>query len=186
MAAMKSQPGNIMGGTLTVYLVATAWMTAKRREGDAGIFDWGALLFALSLVTVMGTFGSQALTSVTGKRFGYPPGPYFFLGSIALVCAIGDIRMLLHGGISGTQRLARHLWRMCFAWFIAAGSIFLARPHLFPTFLRKSGGLVLLSLLPLMLMVFWLLRIRFTNAYNGKRSVEAVPKPLLSPRWNQI
>ena len=27
MAIMKSQPGNILGGTLTFYLVLTAWLT---------------------------------------------------------------------------------------------------------------------------------------------------------------
>ncbi len=44
---MKSQPGNIVGGTLTFYLVATAWMTARRRDAEPGIFDWCALLLVL-------------------------------------------------------------------------------------------------------------------------------------------
>src|SRR5271163_4050166 len=44
MATLKQQPGNILGGILTFYLVATAWMTARRREGNPGIFDWSALL----------------------------------------------------------------------------------------------------------------------------------------------
>src|SRR5260370_37757346 len=110
MAVVKSQPGNIMGGTLVIYMVATAWMAARRRENETRIFDWGALLFALAVVTVTWTIGLQAATSVTGRKFGYPPGPYFFLGSIALVGAIGDVRMLARGGISGTQRLSRHLW----------------------------------------------------------------------------
>jgi hypothetical protein len=69
----------------------------------------------------------------------------------------------LHGNLGdavfGAKRLARHLWRMCFAWFIASASIFLARPHLFPTVLRKTGTLYLLSILPLILMIFWLIRI---------------------------
>ena len=43
---------------------------------------------------------------------------YFFLGSIALLAAVGDVRMLVRGGISGTQRLMRHFWRMCFALFL--------------------------------------------------------------------
>ena len=40
MALMKSQMGNVFGGALTFYLVATAWATARRREGETGIFDW--------------------------------------------------------------------------------------------------------------------------------------------------
>ena len=167
MAFMKSQPGNVLGGTLTFYLVATAWMSARRRDGGTGIFDWGALLVALAVASVTVTYGLEAANSQTGANHGYPAGPYFFLGSVALLASVGDIRMLVQGGVSGTQRVARHLWRMCFGLFIASSSVFLARQHLFPVLLRKTGVLVLLSILPLLLMMFWLLRVRFANAYKG-------------------
>ena len=76
--------------------------------------------------------------------------------------------MLVRRGVSGTQRLARHLWRMCFALFVAAASIFLARQRLFPALMRKTGMLLLLSFLPLILMIFWLIRVRFANAYEKR------------------
>jgi hypothetical protein len=85
---------------------------------------------------------------------------------VALIAATGDIRMLARHGISGTQRIARHLWRMCFAFFIASASIFLARAHLFPAFMRSTGLLYLLSMFPLLMMVFWLLRIRFARRFG--------------------
>ncbi len=166
LAFLKSQPGNVLGGTLTFYLVATAWMTARRRDGETDLFDWGALLAALAIGAVTVTFGLEAATSQTGLKHGYAAGPYFFLGSVALICATGDLRLLVRGGISGTRRIARHLWRMCYAWFIASASIFLARAHIFPTLLRKTGVLFLLSFLPLILMIFWLIRVRFKNAYD--------------------
>jgi hypothetical protein len=74
--------------------------------------------------------------------------------------------MLLGGGVRGAKRIARHLWRMCFAWFIASSSIFLARPHLFPAVMRKTGALYLLSVLPLILMIFWLIRVLFWGRRN--------------------
>lgn len=166
LAVMKSQPANILGGTFTFYLVATAWMTAKRRTAETGLVDWGALLVVLVLAAIEVTSGSQAAMSPTGKKYDYPPGPYFFLGSIATLAAIGDVRLIMHHGISGTQRLARHLWRMCFALFVASGSIFLARQHLFPELMRKTGVLIVLSFLPLALMIFWLIRIRIADAYK--------------------
>jgi len=49
---------------------------------------------------------------------------------------------------------------MCFALFIASASVFLARQQLFPALLRKTGVLLLLSFLPLLLMIFWLIKIR--------------------------
>jgi len=93
---------------------------------------------------------------------------------VALLALVGDARLLVRGGISGTQRIARHLWRMCFALFIAASSIFLARQHLFPVFMRKMGMLFFLSFLPLILMVYWMVRVRFTN--RGRR-LGSVPLP---------
>jgi hypothetical protein len=168
LAIMKSQPGNILGGTLTFYLVATAWITAKRRDGEPGILDWGALLIVVAVAACQLTFGLEAAFSETGAKYGYPPGPYFFMGSVAVLAVVGDFRMLMHRGISGTQRIARHLWRMCFALFIAASSIFLARQQIFPALMRKTGVLLFLSFLPLLLMVFWLLRVRLTNAFKQK------------------
>jgi hypothetical protein len=91
----------------------------------------------------------------------------FFIATVVMLAGAGDVRMLVRG-LSGTQRLARHLWRMCFALFIASGSIFIARPHLFPALLRKTNILLLLGVLPLILLIFWLIRLRFTKAYTGK------------------
>jgi hypothetical protein len=68
----------------------------------------------------------------------------------------------------GTQRIARHLWRMCFALFIASASIFLARQQLFPALFRKTGALYLLSFLPIILMIFWLIRVRFAKEYKDR------------------
>jgi hypothetical protein len=182
LAILKHQPGNILGGTFTFYLVTTAWLTARRRDARTNVFDWGALLVVLGLAAVEMTYGLEAATSPTGLKYDYPPGPYFFIGSIAVLATVGDIRMLVRGGIAGTQRLARHLWRMCFALFIASASIFLARQHLFPALLQKTGVLIFLSVLPLLLLIFWLFRVRFANAYKRKRPMVGLPQPSLSAR----
>jgi hypothetical protein len=189
LGIMKHQPGNILGGTLTFYLVATAWLTARRKDTGTSIFDWSALLVIFALAATEVTLGLEAAMSPSGLKYDYPPGPYFFLGSIAVLATVGDIRMLVRGGIAGTPRLARHLWRMCFALFIAAASIFLARQQLFPAILQKTGVLIFLSVLPLLLMIFWLFRVRFAKAYKRKLSYEQVregrlQEPALS-RWNE-
>ena len=182
LAAMKSQPDNILGGILTFYLVATAWLTARRSEGKPGVFDWGALLVALAVGAFEMTYGFEAAISPTGLKYGYPPGPYVAFGSVALLAATGDVRMLVRGGISGTQRLARHLWRMCFALFVASASIFMARQQLFPALLQKTGALVFLSFLPLLLLIFWLIRVRFANAYKKRGPMAFGAEPSLSAR----
>jgi len=174
LAIVRHKPGDILGGTLTLYLVASAWMTARRKEQETGAFDWCALLIALGLAAVIVTFGLEAANSPTGLKYGYSVGPYGFLGSIAVVAATGDIRLLIRGGISGEQRIGRHLWRMCFAFFIAAASIFLARQHLFPAVMRKTGALLVLSFLPLILMVFWLIRIRVVLRFEPHHNARPI------------
>ena len=170
MAVLKSQVPNVLGGLLTCYMVATAWMTARRREGEPGIFDRVALLTILAVAATEWTLGIEAITSPTGMKYEYPPWPYFIFGLVALLAATGDARMLVRRGVSGTQRTVRHLWRMCFALFIASASVFLARAHLFPVMLRKTGVLVFLSFLPLILIAFWLVRLRIVRA-STKRTI---------------
>jgi len=102
----------------------------------------------------------------------YVPAPiYFVLCSAGLLSAAGDLRMRWRGGLYGRQRILRHLWRMCFAWFIASGSVFLARPHLFPAILRETYALVFLGVLPLLLMIFWWVHLRCSSIFKRKRPV---------------
>jgi hypothetical protein len=166
LAFMKQQVMNVFGGILTSYLVATAWVTARRRDGETGIFDWVALLFALTVAANLVIYGIQVANNPTPSRDGIPVGMYFFLGSVTLLAAVGDVRMIVRGGVFGTQRVARHLWRMSFALFNGAGSLFLGQQQVFPAFLRKTNVLFIPAILPLILMIFWLIRIRFANAYK--------------------
>ncbi len=173
MATVKHQMPNVLGGTFTFYLVATAWLTAHRRDERTDIGDWAGLLLVLALMFAYFTYGLEAAQSPSGMKDGYRPGLYFFSAFLTMLAAAGDVRMLVRGGISGTQRLVRHIWRMCWGLFVASGSIFLARPHLFPVLLRKTGVLVLLGFLPLILMIFWLIRVRFARAYKAKPAQHA-------------
>src|SRR5438309_5814239 len=49
LAIIKHQPNNVGGGILTFYLVGTAWLTARRRDGETSRFDWVALLLPLAI-----------------------------------------------------------------------------------------------------------------------------------------
>jgi hypothetical protein len=181
LAIVRNQPNNIGGGILTFYLIGTAWLTARRRDGETSRFDWVALLIPLAIGVLSWVNGVNVVRSGASSQDGVPVGMTFFMGSVCLLAAAGDVRMLVGSGVSGAKRIARHLWRMCFGLFIAAGSFFMGpsnRPlrlltavgvgkHLSPAFFSMSLYLVL-TLLPLILLIFWLVRVRFTNAYRGK------------------
>ena len=169
LAVLKHQNNNVGGGVLTFYLVATAWVTAKRRDGETSIFDWVALLIPLWSGIGGWINALEAVHSPTGSKYGVPAGMHFFLGSVMLLAAAGDVRMLLRGGVFGAQRIVRHLWRMCFGLFIAAGSFFLGQgSKVFPAFILKTNVLFIPAILPLILLIFWLFRVRFTYAYKSK------------------
>jgi hypothetical protein len=181
LGIVKNQPSNIGGGITTFYLIGTGWLTARRREGETSRLDWIAMLIPLTLGLLTWVNGIAVLRSGATSQNGVPVGMSFFMGSISLLAAVGDVRMLLRGGVFGIQRIARHLWRMCFGLFIAAGSFFMGpsnRPlrllstvgigqHL-PAALFSTGLYLFLTILPLVLLIFWLVRVRFTNAFKGK------------------
>ena len=124
LATVRHQPNNIGGGILTFYLIGTAWLTAKRRDGETSRFDWTVLLIPLALGILTWMNGIRVLRSGASSENGVPVGMTFFMGSVMLLAGAGDVRMLLRGGVRGAKRIARHLWRMCFGLFIAAGSFF--------------------------------------------------------------
>jgi amino acid permease len=92
----------------------------------------------------------------------------FFMGSVMLLAAAGDIRMLVRGGVFGAKRIVRHLWRMCFGLFVATGSFFLGQQQVFAAWLRKTNVLFVPALLSLVLLIFWLFRVWFTSTYRKK------------------
>ena len=79
-----------------------------------------------------------------------------------LLAALGDIRMLLTAEMEWTHRIARHLWRMYFALWIAAAAFFLGQSDEFPEALRIIPLLCTPVLLVLLLMFYWLVRVLFT------------------------
>jgi len=168
MGSTAAYLGNVVGGLLACYLVATAWLTARRRAGGTSIFDWAAFLFALAVGVLLMTHVVRLATGTVAPTPGVPTEMIFLLGFVTLLAAVGDLRMLVRGGVFGRQRIARHLWRMCFSFFIATGSFFLGQQQVFPKAWRGSAVWFVPVLLPLAAMIFWLIRVRFTTAFRGK------------------
>ena len=78
------------------------------------------------------TAGAVALSAPEGRFLHRKSGMIFVYAMLvlsasgAVMTALGDARLLLSRGIPWAHRIARHLWRMCFVLWIAAGS-FLGR-----------------------------------------------------------
>ena len=181
LAILKHEPDNVGGGLITFYLTVTAWLTARRRDGQTSKLDWTAVLIPLTMGSLLWVGGLEKIGSHAPPEDGDPAGLNFFMGSVLLLAAAGDVRMLVRRGVLGTKRISRHLWRMCFAWFIATASFFLGgdnrplrllsavglRQQGFRTLLR-ADVLFFLAILPLLLLIYWFIRVRFANAFKTR------------------
>ena len=89
LALMKHQMGNVLGGTFAFYLVATAWATARRGDGETGIFDWAAMLIPLLVGIALLILGIAVVYGHARSPKGVPIGMYFVMGSVMLLAAAG-------------------------------------------------------------------------------------------------
>jgi hypothetical protein len=163
MAIVRLNRGNVMGGWLAFYMVTTALLTTRRRATRVEWLDLAAVLLGLVVAAAGFTWGIMASRNANGTLDSYPAQLYLIFGAIALLSVVGDARMLLKGGLQGRRRVARHLWRMCFALFMATGSFFLGQAKVFPKALRIFPLLMVPALLPLVLMLYWLVRVTFVK-----------------------
>jgi hypothetical protein len=62
--------------------------------------------------------------------------PLVMFGVVGLSAGAGDLRAMRSRALRGAPRLARHLWRMCFALFIAVLSFFIGQADVFPKPIR--------------------------------------------------
>jgi hypothetical protein len=170
--AVPGQMSNLQGAILTFYLVATAWLTVRRKQREIGSAEKFALAAILCLCVALGGWSIAAATGAAPGVKGPLLIATYMVTAIAAVAALGDARLVLQGGIAGTARVARHLWRMLTALFLSFGSGFgngLAR--LLPGPFHGPPPLFLAPmLLPLGLLIFWMIRVRLTGWYKQDSS----------------
>lgn len=181
VSPMLDDPISASMGAFTFYLVATGWMTVIRGPGQVGRLEVGALLLGLGATASLLAVGRMGAMLPGGMIGGQPYAIGFVFGGLAAFAVALDARVILRGGLSGVARIARHLWRLCFGLFIAAGSFFLGQPQVFPAPLRGSPLLIILSLAPLGFMLFWLIRVRFRSFARSHATASFTTKPDASP-----
>jgi uncharacterized membrane protein len=163
--------GNVGGGLMTVYFIVTALTTVRPVSPWTRGMNVAALTVAVGLALVDIAGGVKAFNSPRRLLNGVPFPMFFFLATVLILAAIGDTRIMRSGMPRGGPRLARHLWRMCFALFIAAGSFFSIRSRV-AKILPEPFTTAPMRALPILLlfgaMFYWLWRVR------GRRGLPVV------------
>lgn len=164
------QRPNFVAGVLALYLLITAWLAARRRNPKSGMLEFSGLVVALLVTAAGGLFAWQGAQDPTGTVDGAPPQAFVLFVVVGSLAALGDFHVLLRRRINGTMRIARHLWRMCVSFFIAAASFFFGQQQLLPDHMLgtplQSGPV----LAPLVALVVWLVWIRLPGWGRPKPS----------------
>jgi uncharacterized membrane protein len=167
--AFRKSPtdSNVLGGFLTAYFVVTALTTVRPVSSWTRRLNVAALTVAVGLALIDIVGGVKAFNSPRGFLNGVPFPMFFFLATVMILAATGDVRIMRFGTPRGGPRLARHLWRMCFALFIAAGSFFSIRARV-AKILPEPFTTAPMRALPILLlfgaMFYWLWRVRSRRA----------------------
>jgi uncharacterized membrane protein len=163
-------------GGLACYLVASGWLTVRPTAAVPGWREACLTVLAVAITLGLLLTGALALRNEAGSAYGFAAEDYFLLAVMAGIGLVGDVKLYRRGGLTGNERLERHLWRMCLGLFIAAGSLFTGPgARAFPAAVRESGLLALPELLIGLTLIFWLVKLRL----RSRRA--AAPKPLGEP-----
>lgn len=112
-AYLKDSIIDMMLGALVMYTVFTAWLAVHHKKNETGLLE------VIALIWIVG-FAITAFSIDISWRGVESPLAYLIWGGLAILCAFGDIRNLYQSGLSGTQRIIRHVWRIGFSLVWAA------------------------------------------------------------------
>jgi uncharacterized membrane protein len=159
---------NVFAAFMTAYFVITGLTAVRPPSNQTRTLNIIALVIAIGLSSLDFLGGIQAYQAPRHMLNGVPAFMLFFLSAVLASAAIGDVRLMRSGPLKGAPRLRRHLWRLLFALFIAAGSFFSIKARVakvFPEALTGPAFRVLPILVIFGAMFYWLWRLR------GKRPI---------------
>ena len=164
----ESRPSQVFAGLLAAYMVFTAMTTVKPLAAIGQRVNVGlmVLAFGYGVASLYGgvTEWLDPTVEVIGRPRIVPP---LVIGTVMLFAAIGDLRAIRAGGLLGSRRLARHLWRMCFGLFIATGSFFLGQMKFVPEAVRIVPLLLVMAFAPIVFLFYWMWRVRIRGRLSG-------------------
>lgn len=158
---------NLVAALLSLYFVGTALTTVRPASRWTRVINVAALMVAVGLAILALIGGVRGVSSTALSSGGVPLRTIgvmsFVLAAALMLAAAGDVRVMRFGMPRGGPRLARHLWRMCFALFIAAASFFSIRERV-ATILPEPFTTGPMRALPIVLlfgaMFYWLWKVR--------------------------
>jgi hypothetical protein len=160
LAIAIGRESQVGAGLLVAYFVITALTTVREPSANSRTID--CVLAGVGVGMGLTGIALTVHSLLVGVYVvdGSPVAPGLVVNSVLLLAGLGDLRVLRTGPLRGGQRLYRHLWRMCWAFFIATGSFFLGQADEIPAAIRYWPALFVLAFTPLLAIAYWAWRLR--------------------------
>ena len=170
MALRGGPDANALGGFTALYFVLTAFTTVRRPTAMTRRVDLAAMVLGVGLGLVSLRLAFRTIVGPEHVVDGVPAPIFIMFGAVGLLGSLGDFRVMRTGPLRGAPRLVRHLWRMCWALWIAVSSFFLP-PGRVATIVGDTLAVPTLLPLPVLavvvILLYWLWRVRFKKSLRG-------------------
>lgn len=159
LAFLATEKLNMVAGLVTFYLVVTAYLTVHPPKNNAIIVHSIFMTLGFTIGVYAIYTGLTALNNGLSAIDGNPVQVIIVFGSVSLLAAVLDIRVIAKGRLKHKWQLVRHVWRIGFAMFIATASFFLGQSQVIPEAMRNIFTLAGPVLLVLCLTAYWVIRV---------------------------
>lgn len=159
LAFLATEKLNMVAGLVTFYLVVTAYLTVHPPKNNTIVVHsiFMSLGFTIGVYAIY--TGLTALNNGLSSIDGNPIQAIIVFGSISLLAAALDIRVIAKGRLKRKWQLVRHVWRIGFAMLIATASFFLGQSQVIPEAMRNIFTLAGPVLLVLCSTAYWVIRV---------------------------
>lgn len=171
------QRPNFVAAVLALYLLISGVDAARKRPYTVGYRNVIGLFVSLGIAVMGATFVYMGYQSDTGTVDGSPPQAFILFILAGMLALAGEVRVIIKKSLPNADRIARHLWRMCFSFFIASGSLFFGQAQFFPEWFNTSILPGLLSFFPIFILIFWWIKIK----WKGIRAIKSIRGPYSTP-----
>ncbi len=144
----------------SIYFASTAWVVVLRAENKSGIFE---IIAFIAIAVICGRYFYFAFTSEPG----FMTTMFYIFGTVALIAALFDLKMIINGGVSGKHRIVRHLWRMCYAMLGAVMSFVANASKYWSDYIAEDLPLYIM----IVVMFYWLFKVLFTSWFDKQRAL---------------
>lgn len=154
-ALLKESVDDMFLSVVVMYTVFTAWLTAHRKIGESGFLEYSALVWIV-VIAIAACFVNPSWGDIRN------PTIYPYWAGFAILCAMGDVHNLFRSGLSGIQRVIRHVWRIGFSLVWAALAFSDKIIKIQGSTIEDSPYIVAIpAILILLTMLYWIINILF-------------------------